>query len=195
MNWNLFCLKPLQSVPECGIISASRWSGERNGLKRHQLPLSSTRIHDRESLEAPGYFGSPERFPFFGGTSIADRLTRESIRTHFSHLKTPMPVWWNWQTPWIQNPVSARTCGFDPRHRHHPGIPKALINQGFRDSYFYLENSGLLRKIVKDLIGGVDLGVVVQVGVDVAGRPDVAVTKPFLNVLECHAVGVQKCGT
>ena len=29
-----------------------------------------------------------------------------------------MPVWWNWQTPGIQNPVSARTCGFDPRHRH-----------------------------------------------------------------------------
>ena len=29
-----------------------------------------------------------------------------------------MPVWWNWQTRWTQNPVSARTCGFDPRHRH-----------------------------------------------------------------------------
>ena len=29
-----------------------------------------------------------------------------------------MPVWWNWQTPGTQNPVSARTCGFDPRHRH-----------------------------------------------------------------------------
>ncbi len=32
-----------------------------------------------------------------------------------------MPVWWNWQTPGTQNPVSARTCGFDPRHRHHVG--------------------------------------------------------------------------
>ena len=105
----------------------------RVGLKRRQLPLSSTRIHDRKSLEAPGYFGSPERFPFFGGASVADRLTREKIRTHFPTLKAPMPVWWNWQTPWIQNPVSARTCGFDPRHRHHPGIPKALFYGGFRD--------------------------------------------------------------
>lgn len=34
-----------------------------------------------------------------------------------------MPVWWNWQTPGIQNPVSARTCGFDPRHRHQERNP------------------------------------------------------------------------
>ena len=40
----------------------------------------------------------------------------------------------------------------------------------------------LLRKIVKDLVGGVNFGVVVQLGVDVAGRADVAVTEPFLNV-------------
>lgn len=39
---------------------------------------------------------------------------RYTIRVFFF----PMPVWWNWQTPGIQNPVSARTCGFDPRHRH-----------------------------------------------------------------------------
>lgn len=39
-----------------------------------------------------------------------------------------MPVWWNWQTPGIQNPVSARTCGFDPRHRHQERNP---ANAGF----------------------------------------------------------------
>ena len=50
-----------------------------------------------------------------------------------------------------------------------------------------------MREIVKDLIGGVDLGVVVQMGVDVAGGADIAVTEPFLNVLEGYAVGVQKC--
>ena len=54
-------------------------------------------------------------------------------------------------------------------------------------------NFDLLREIVKDLVGGVDLGVVVQMGVDVAGCSDVAVTEPFLNVLEGYAVGVQKC--
>ena len=56
-------------------------------------------------------------------------------------------------------------------------------------------NFDLLREIVEDLVGGVDLGVVVQMGVDVAGRSDVAVTEPFLNVLEGYAVSVQKCGT
>ena len=30
-----------------------------------------------------------------------------------------LPVWWNWQTCWTQNPVLATGCGFDPRHRHH----------------------------------------------------------------------------
>ena len=49
-------------------------------------------------------------------------------------------------------------------------------------------NFDLLREIVKDLVGGVDLGVVVQVGVDVAGRSDVAVTKPFLNVFQGYTV-------
>ena len=95
----------------------------RQFLKRHQLPLSSARIRDRESLEAPGYFGNPKRLSFLGGASIADRLTREKIRTHFPTLKAPMPVWRNWQTPGTQNPVSARTCGFDPRHRHQRGKP------------------------------------------------------------------------
>lgn len=30
-----------------------------------------------------------------------------------------MPVCWNWQTRWTQNPLPAMACGFDPRHRHH----------------------------------------------------------------------------
>ena len=38
----------------------------------------------------------------------------------------------------IQNPVSARTCGFDPRHRHHLKIPKTLFYGGFRDFLFQL---------------------------------------------------------
>ena len=42
----------------------------------------------------------------------------------------------------------------------------------------------LLREIVKDLVGGVDLGVVVQMRVDVAGRSDITVAKPFLNILK-----------
>ena len=29
-----------------------------------------------------------------------------------------MPAWRNWQTRWTQNPVSARTCRFDPGRRY-----------------------------------------------------------------------------
>ncbi len=53
-------------------------------------------------------------------------------------------------------------------------------------------NFDLLREIVEIIIGGVDLGIVVQMGVDVAGRSDVAVAQPFLDVLEGYAVGIEK---
>ena len=29
-----------------------------------------------------------------------------------------MPVWWNWQTRWTQNPVVVIPYRFDPDHRH-----------------------------------------------------------------------------
>ena len=49
----------------------------------------------------------------------------------FRYNKKASPVWWNWQTPGTQNPVSARTCGFDPRHRHHVGAKSALLRRIF----------------------------------------------------------------
>ncbi len=33
-------------------------------------------------------------------------------------LKIEMPVCWNWQTRWTQNPLPAMACGFKSRHRH-----------------------------------------------------------------------------
>ena len=45
----------------------------------------------------------------------------------------------------------------------------------------------LLRKIAEDLVGGSNLGAVIEVGVDVAGRSDVAVAQPFLDVLEGYS--------
>ena len=50
----------------------------------------------------------------------------------------------------------------------------------------------LLRKIAEDLVGGGDLGAIIEVGVDVAGRSDVAVAQPFLDVLEGYAVCIEK---
>src|SRR6266699_2927014 len=39
----------------------------------------------------------------------------------FSYLKQPFslkkPAWRNWQTRWTQNPVIARSCGFEPLRR------------------------------------------------------------------------------
>ena len=37
-----------------------------------------------------------------------------------SNPATPvtLPAWRNWQTRWTQNPVSARTCRFDPGRRY-----------------------------------------------------------------------------
>ena len=34
-----------------------------------------------------------------------------------------MPLWWNWQTRWTQNPVVAIPCRFDPDQRHQNGAP------------------------------------------------------------------------
>ena len=52
--------------------------------------------------------------------------------------------------------------------------------------------SVLLRKIAENLVGSGNLGAVIEVGVDVAGRSNVAVAQPFLDVLEGYAVGVKQ---
>ena len=33
-----------------------------------------------------------------------------------------MPLWWNWQTRWTQNPVVVIPYRFDPDQRHHVGM-------------------------------------------------------------------------
>jgi hypothetical protein len=35
-------------------------------------------------------------------------------------------MWRNWQTRWTQNPVTARSCGFDPLHRQSKHPKRAL---------------------------------------------------------------------
>ena len=35
-----------------------------------------------------------------------------------SYPSYTLPAWRNWQTRWTQNPVSARTCRFDPGRRY-----------------------------------------------------------------------------
>ena len=34
-------------------------------------------------------------------------------------IELHLPVWWNWQTRWTQNPVVVIPYRFDPDHRHH----------------------------------------------------------------------------
>ena len=59
-----------------------------------------------------------------------------------SNPATPVklePAWRNWQTRWTQNPVSSRTCRFDPGRRYSLSL---LKRQGFKalsfsSVYFY----------------------------------------------------------
>ena len=46
----------------------------------------------------------------------------------------------------------------------------------------------------EDRICRSNLGVIVQVGVDIAGGADVAVTKPLLNIFQGNAVGIEQAG-
>ena len=81
----------------------------------------------------------------------------------------------------------ATPCGFDPRHRHQK---RPLVADAIRGLLY----TSLLREVSQDGIGGSYLGAVVQVGIDIAGGADVAVTQPLLDVLERHAVGVEQAG-
>ena len=65
--------------------------------------------------------------------------------------------------------------------------------QGFTGSWRPIRRpiSFLSRKIAEDFVGRGHFGVVVQMGVNIAGGSDVTVTQPLLNVLERHTVGVE----
>ena len=66
--------------------------------------------------------------------------------------------------------------------------------QGFPGSWRPIRRpiSFLAGKVAKNFVGGSHLGVVVQMGVNVAGGADVAVAQPLLDVLEGYAVGIEK---
>src|SRR5438034_2231511 len=42
---------------------------------------------------------------------------RLSFGADFVASEFPAPAWRNWQTRWTQNPVIARSCGFEPLRR------------------------------------------------------------------------------
>lgn len=56
-----------------------------------------------------------------------------------------------------------------------------------------MHSFGLIKQR-EDRICRRNLGAVVQVGVDVAGGGDVAVTKPLLNIFQGNAVGIEQAG-
>ena len=82
-----------------------------------------------------------------------------------------------------------KTCFSDKANREKPC---AVCVSGPAEVDREVDLPVLLRKITEDLVGGGYLGAVIEVGVDVAGRSDVAVTQPLLDVLEGYAVGIEK---
>src|SRR6266403_1254588 len=50
------------------------------------------------------------------------------------------PAWRNWQTRWTQNPVIARSCGFDPLRRHSLQVAFYQVKHGKK-----VQVSGLAR--------------------------------------------------
>ena len=54
-----------------------------------------------------------------------------------SYPSLTLPAWRNWQTRWTQNPVSARTCRFDPGRRYCLSLEKVLIHKAFFDVFLY----------------------------------------------------------
>src|SRR5438034_1190453 len=64
---------------------------------------------------------------------------RLSFGADFVASEFPAPAWRNWQTRWTQNPVIARSCGFEPLRRHarlqfQRDASAALENNVFTDS-------------------------------------------------------------
>ena len=47
-----------------------------------------------------------------------------------------MPLWWNWQTRWTQNPVVAIPYRFDPDQRHQIKRGKTFVLPLFYSSHF-----------------------------------------------------------
>ena len=71
---------------------------------------------------------------FFGGAASLKVLLTATFNFAMIVVATKIenvPKWRNWQTRWIQNPVFAGTCGFDPRLRHqeHQDF-QGLVNPG-----------------------------------------------------------------
>jgi hypothetical protein len=66
-------------------------------------------------------------------------------------------MWRNWQTRWTQNPVTARSCGFDPLHRQSFS-PEARMKSQIADSRFPL----LMRSVEVSRRDGVRFGISVS---------------------------------
>ena len=79
----------------------------------HSLPLGET--HAQAAVRAQWGVRRMREDPF--NERRADLRALELPLLFCSLIPSP-PAWRNWQTRWTQNPVIARSCGFDPLRRH-----------------------------------------------------------------------------
>ena len=69
-----------------------------------------------------------------------------------------MPLWWNWQTRWTQNPVVVIPYRFDPDQRHQkcPKIKQFVLILGhfnvFQFSHFFSQDVAPNQKSAQDAL-------------------------------------------
>ena len=81
-----------------------RWMKKRRHEKR-SARADERKLNMRVFAQGVRSLGCRGRFPCILVISLYDNIYN-------------MPVCWNWQTRWTQNPFPATGCGFKSRHRH-----------------------------------------------------------------------------
>ncbi len=92
-----------------GIRTATKFAAARSGRAE---------FVGRRSLAANLNSAARNGRPTIGSTSRScAKACKVYANPYFSRSAFP-PAWRNWQTRWTQNPVIARSCGFEPLRRH-----------------------------------------------------------------------------
>lgn len=92
-----------------------------------------------KSLPLPRYFTTI--------SGLCQLHTKNARKRFLQTGKTNMPLWWNWQTRWTQNPVVVIPYRFDPDQRHHVATRRIFQIRRLQPSYLiYFRKQSTNRK-------------------------------------------------